>query len=627
MKNILTLALCFLALGCDQLQECLEQGSINLSQCEAPPIGDSPADPNNDIAYFQTCQEVADFMITQWDRHCDQELSALSTGFVNSSCYPVSTIQEGTDPNNPSHESQPTNTQEQEIDEADRIKVSGKYIFYSRPRSIEVVDRVSKKWVQSLPTESLSQLFIYQNTLVSLSTHYPEAFVPTSYPRAQTQVVFYDVSGNINEIQRRTLPGAFYQGRLNTAGSLTLVSTEKISSYGGREQILQDLNDKLKSLDCHRIVRPGFDDFDDHFVHAYNFDLSGSDLKIDPTATHLLGLYDEMYMKKNLYLTKTHFSWDSDQQTSNTQKQVTRLELDRQHWEPHSRFSFRGNTVREWSYNEQDDYLFIASTQERTVNTPSSTSLNVYLKKKDKMILTGSVSGLAPDEHLRSVRFTKEYAYLVTFRTVDPLFVIDIRDKELPRLISELKVPGFSSYLHPVGSNELFGVGFSGDLNQLQLSWFNTSDPLNPQIKQQVLVGHGSWSSAQQDHRHFFYDKEWSLVALPVSLYNSLPLVTLDSIPQFQTGALIYRLDQDQIIKAGFITHQDWQQNICPSGNSSFLPAHSDISHVLRIDEALLSFSNFGLRQHHPDHPELEILNTRFSSLSDPCHPPVQETF
>lgn len=141
---------------------------------------------------------------------------------------------------------------------------------------------------------------------------------------------------------------------------------------------------------------------------------------------------------------------------------------------------------------------------------PTSESQVVVLKQDgDRLVETGRVGGLGKSEQIYAVRFMGETGYVVTFRQTDPLYVVDLSDPDNPSLSGELKIPGFSNYLHPAGNDRLLGIGQdaddSGRTRGLQLSLFDVSDPLHPQridtFEAPEPDGDGdSYSAAQDDH-------------------------------------------------------------------------------------------------------------------------------
>lgn len=134
--------------------------------------------------------------------------------------------------------------------------------------------------------------------------------------------------------------------------------------------------------------------------------------------------------------------------------------------------------------------------------------------------LMGKITDIAPGEQLHSCRFMEDAAYFVTFRQTDPLFSVDISDPANPRILDELKIPGFSEYLHPYSEGHLFGLGFNADENTgivrgIKLSMFDNSDPHNVTERDTLVMGAHNYSAAMENHKAILVDDRKSLIAFP----------------------------------------------------------------------------------------------------------------
>jgi len=121
---------------------------------------------------------------------------------------------------------------------------------------------------------------------------------------------------------------------------------------------------------------------------------------------------------------------------------------------------------------------------------------------------------------VQSVRFMGDTAYFVTFRQVDPLFSADLSDPENPKILSTLKIPGFSAYLHPFGEGKLLGIGYDADeergwTENVKLSMFDISDPADVKEAFKLSVKDANWTSVQYNHKIVFVDVETGTVAFP----------------------------------------------------------------------------------------------------------------
>lgn len=134
----------------------------------------------------------------------------------------------------------------------------------------------------------------------------------------------------------------------------------------------------------------------------------------------------------------------------------------------------------------------------------------------------GHLDGMGIGEQVQSVRFMDDLAYVVTFRQVDPLYALDLSDPRAPRVLGELKIPGFSEYLHPVGEGLLLGVGRQVDPDSgidegLKISLFDVSDPLAMAEVDQIVM-ENAWSNVAQDHKGFTWDPQRNRAVIPVEL-------------------------------------------------------------------------------------------------------------
>jgi inhibitor of cysteine peptidase len=170
-----------------------------------------------------------------------------------------------------------------------------------------------------------------------------------------------------------------------------------------------------------------------------------------------------------------------------------------------------------------------AQTSSASASAPS-TAVYVLRQNGERLETIGSIENIEPGERMYAARFMGERGFLVTFRQIDPLFVLDLADPTNPRIAGELKIPGFSEYLHLVGENHLIGVGTAvTESNErfmadgIQLSLFDISDPAAPAAVQQIRIGQG-WSKADATNDH----KAFALYPRDGALLLALPAYTME---------------------------------------------------------------------------------------------------
>ena len=189
----------------------------------------------------------------------------------------------------------------------------------------------------------------------------------------------------------------------------------------------------------------------------------------------------------------------------------------------------RGFVLNQFSLSEHEGVLRVATTEQppwRDGAEQRQTESFVTVLDAEAGVLeqVGRVGGLGKGERIYAVRFLGDRGFVVTFRQVDPLYALDLSDPANPAVRGELKIPGFSSYLHPVGENLLLGLGQAADENGrtqgTQLSLFDISDLSAPRRLDQVAFGQYSSSEAESDHRAFLYWPPTKLSVVPLTQYQ-----------------------------------------------------------------------------------------------------------
>jgi inhibitor of cysteine peptidase len=170
--------------------------------------------------------------------------------------------------------------------------------------------------------------------------------------------------------------------------------------------------------------------------------------------------------------------------------------------------SVPGVPLNQFSVSEYDGHLRIATTIQ-ALGTESENDLYVLDENLD---VVGEVQGMGVDEQIYSVRYVGETAYVVTFKRIDPFHVVDLSDPENPEVKGELKLPGFSSYLHPLSENRVLGIGEED--GQVKAVVFDVSDPENPTVEDDYVLDE-RWSAIRQSHHAFLMDRKHGVFFLP----------------------------------------------------------------------------------------------------------------
>jgi uncharacterized secreted protein with C-terminal beta-propeller domain len=219
--------------------------------------------------------------------------------------------------------------------------------------------------------------------------------------------------------------------------------------------------------------------------------------------------------------------------------------------------------------------------------------------------VVGQTPGLAEGERIFSARFLGDIGYIVTFRQVDPLFAIDLSDPENPKVLGELKIPGFSDYMHPLGDDHLLTIGRDIDENTqvdrgTALQIFDVSDPANPIASHKTVLGEG-YSEANHNHKAFnFYATEApdaGLLAFPFVSYQG----------DFSSTLELWEVSAENgFNRRGAVDHSDLVINDCgtpyPVEDFYYYCGYQpQITRGVFIDEYIYSISYGGVRVHTVD--------------------------
>ena len=230
-----------------------------------------------------------------------------------------------------------------------------------------------------------------------------------------------------------------------------------------------------------------------------------------------------------------------------------------------------GRLLNQFAMSEYEGDLRVATTTDDWGGFGDQSESTVFVLRPDgdELRQISSVGGLGKDEQIYAVRFIDDLAYVVTFRQIDPLYVIDLSDPANPVEAGELKIPGYSAYLHPVGDGLLLGVGQDatdeGRTTGTQLSLFDVSDPSDPQRISTLPIG--GTSEVEWDHKAFLFWEPDGSIVLPVSPgWNDCGPdedCLAKSIVGAGGGAVVAELDGRELVARGTISHSSPSRSGC----------------------------------------------------------------
>jgi uncharacterized secreted protein with C-terminal beta-propeller domain len=267
-----------------------------------------------------------------------------------------------------------------------------------------------------------------------------------------------------------------------------------------------------------------------------------------------------------------------------------------------------GNVLNQFSMDEHEGYFRIATTTGQLSRFGGgATSQNHVYILDNNLNIVGRLEDLAKGEKIYSARFVGDRCYLVTFKKIDPLFVIDVSDPYNPTVLGKLKIPGYSDYLHPYDENHLIGIGKEtveaeeGNFAWYQgvkISLFDVSDVSNPkEISKYEIGDRGTDSEALRDHKAFLFSKSKNLLVIPILLAEIDEEKYPVGVPSNTYGDFVWQgayvlqvtLDDGFVLK-GRVTHVEDEEELLKSGY--YYESAYSVKRSLYMDDVLYTLSD-----------------------------------
>ncbi|MCG3173815.1 MAG: hypothetical protein GMKNLPBB_02020 [Myxococcota bacterium] len=286
-----------------------------------------------------------------------------------------------------------------------------------------------------------------------------------------------------------------------------------------------------------------------------------------------------------------------------------------------------GWILNQFSMSEYNDHLRVATTDNRweaggprDETTDKGGNHIIVLKQEGRdLAITGQLRNLAPGERIFAARMMGPKGYLVTFRNVDPLFTLDLSDPANPRKVGELKIPGFSSYIHPMGENHLLTIGQDADdqgvVTGMHLQVFDVSNFADPKRTHQFKISTGrwsSWSEAMWDHKAFTYHPVKKVLGIPLNIYDWSEDGT--SKGEHFSGLALFKASADGFQEIGRVNHTDmvnmayckkhYGEWACNTPNE--YPWWTSMRRSIFIEDYVYSISNVGVKVNDLLNPKQE---------------------
>jgi len=431
------------------------------------------------------------------------------------------------------------------------------------------------------------------------------------YSQNSVKVLIYDMSdrSNLKLLREVELEGDYISSR-KVGSALYLVANDYVDYYYIQNNEGNATPSYRDTIQKDEYINIGYDSIryfpgliDSNYMIVAGINVDGNEAA---NVSTYLGAGQNIYAsQENLYVAVTSYSKAAAKQVYEETTQVYKFGMKDAELNYLCKGDVPGIILNQFSMDENSSHFRIATTKGSTWGTGDNISKNGLYILDDMLSIIGRLEDMAPGERIYSVRFMGERAYVVTFKTVDPLFVIDLKDPAKPAILGALKIPGYSDYLHPYDENHIIGFGkdtveMKGQAyyQGMKIALFDVSDVTNPIQKFTEMIGdRGTDSELLNNHKALLFSKEKNLLAFPVTLMevkNGSEKVKENSLEYGQftfQGAYVYSLDLVNGFKLkGRITHLS-EDDYLKAGNNWY-SSDKNVQRIIYIDETLYTLSN-----------------------------------
>jgi inhibitor of cysteine peptidase len=571
----------------------------------------------NELKYFISYNELKNYIETN-TKEANYWFGMLGGGVA---------VMTGVSPSSQKIENTPnystTNVQVEGVDESDVVKNDGNYIYFIRQNQfngggeviilkaypVEDAKTLSRiNWTQNkLPTSifvNKDKLIVFLSIWDNVGTAQSKGYQYFSQPKMAIEV--YDIQNRekpklANNI---TLEGFYLNSRM--IGNYVYVVTSFPTYVNGDIKLPTIfLNGRKETIQPNEISYPDTPDTTYSFTTILSFNTQ-NDQEEPISKTILTGAASNIYASsENIYLTLTKYDFQEYRQINSNFEQtlIYRVHIDNGEIKLEAEGSVPGHVLDQFSMDEYNDSFRIVTTvgQNWMASAGALQSNSIYILDNSLKVV-GKIENIASGEKIYSARFMVEKAYMVTFKKVDPFFIIDVKDPSNPKILGWLKIPGYSNYLHPIDNNHILGIGKEavdaegGDFawyQGIKLSLFNVTDVSEPVEASKYIIGErGTDSPVLSDHKALLFDSSKNLMVMPILVceidrnqYPGEVPVNAYGQPVWQ-GVYVFNVTTDKgIVFRGNITHYD-------EGFNNQYNGFGSIERALYIGDYLYTISN-----------------------------------
>ena len=547
-----------------------------------------------------------------------------------------------------------TNIQVENVDEADIVKTDGDYIYSISEDNVIITDVKDPKQpkvvatIQSEDDDIPEDIILYKDKLVVISAKGNQTQRYYYNNRMNTVVKIYNITSREKPVLTKSyeMYEPYYTSRcidnvlyVISSGNLRKEDDEIVVGYN-EDNMEKELSvDKIKYLKDVKTTKQTL-------ISTVDLNNETADIKLD---SYLMNISNAYVSENAIYLLNQRYSNDTKMPISllfglkgvfgledyyemyaesGYYTEIYKFDI-KENVEYKAKTKVKGKTINQYSLDEKDNHLRIALYD--------NDGSRVAIFDEDLKQI-GISDNVAKGEKMYSSRFIGDKVYFVTYKTIDPLFVMDLSNETKPKVLGKLKIPGYSTYLHPYDENHIIGIGMetkeiinrnsngkvistTAKVVGMKMALFDVSNVNSPVQISSVVIGDSRTTSAiLTNPKALLFSKEKSLIAIPVNNYSQDFEVTSSNNyetminnytkygkPYNAEGYFVYNINvQDGFKLKGVITHE--------KTNATYYYSNSKLLRGLYIDNNLYTVSETMIKVNELDSlkavGELKLKNT-----------------
>lgn len=431
-----------------------------------------------------------------------------------------------------------TNLQTEGVDESDFVKTDGSYIYTVSRNEIIITD-IQKKTLKQIGKiqiskdssdrvlemyvdgQTLSVIVENENTGLEKQTGDTEDCLYYFSDGTQTWVLTYDISNPENPVKKGCVKqDGSYQTSRKTGNMIYLFTNKRVSlPEQTKEEAVTDenaggwiplVNDTAVAAEDIYIGDGG-----SNSLLVSSVDVKKPDQIVDNTM--ILSQYVDIYVSESaFYLYQRKEYWDD------VVTQIAKFDLSDGKMNAVGAVSANGRVTDTFAVNECEGKLRVLTSGQNAVSGEAENNLYLF---DENLNLTGKIEGLAQGEEIYAARYLGNMAYFVTYRNTDPLFAVDLSDDKNPKVLGELKISGFSEYLHFWGEDKLVGIGYetdekTGEHTGIKITMFDISDSSSLKEMNSLVLKDYNYSEALYNYKCVLADAEENLLGFALQSYG-----------------------------------------------------------------------------------------------------------